>query len=398
MIPKIFVKDYGKLLSSFVFLKLPDGMEWKVGLTTAANGAVWLQKGWDKFLEHYCLEFGSLLVFRLLDGRKSSSFDVTIFDPTGVETQYSCNVNNCTPDSDCDESLEGFEGLLKKRKKASVPCFRSCKKTRKQDSFSIKVEPVEEVAEGCRNFSDIPNCKKKMPKEDEVWISNKGQVLKNKGESTEKPGFKVVMSQSNVGGRFNMAIPEKFARKYLCEEFGSISLQTTNGRKWAVLYKWSRNKDEKVAYFCSGWRVFVQENLLKAGDVVFFEPIKKHRFLFTKLQDTAPFSSPSPNNKIASTRNPFFKVKIHLKSYGNAVLNIPMGFAKKHLSPEMYYAKLQVRNKEWNVTLKQYESHSRFSAGWSKFYHENGLRDGNTCLFEMVSKTNCIFKVTIFNK
>lgn len=64
----------------------------------------------------------------------------------------------------------------------------------------------------------------------------------------------------------------------------------------------------------------------------------------------------------------------------------------------MYSATLQVGNKQWNVTLKQYDGYVRFSAGWSTFRDDNGLEDGDTCLFEMVSKINCVFKVSISKK
>ncbi|XP_031742404.1 B3 domain-containing transcription factor VRN1 isoform X2 [Cucumis sativus] len=386
MIPRMFIKSYGKLLSSSVILKLPDGREWKIGLTTSDNGAVWLEKGWDKFSEHYCLEYGFLLVFKLLNSRGTSSFKVNIFNTTAMETEYSWNVKDFTKEFDSDsDGSESFCPHSKKRNKASVPRRRLSKKTRKEDHFSIKTEPEEGE---CNIFSDIPK--------EEVEISRRIEELKNRGESNEKLGFKVVMSQSNVGGRFNLVIPKEFAGKYLSDEVGSISIQTENGKKWSLLYKWSESDDE-VAYISRGWRDFVEENLLKPGDVVFFELIKKDKFLFTKLQENITVPSSSPKNKTASTTNPFFEVQIHKKSYGNTVLNIPLGFANKHFSPEMHHAKLQVWNKEWEVKLKQYVNHCRFSAGWSKFYRENMLRDGETCLFEMVSKRNCIFKVSIFS-
>ena len=151
MIPKKFVEDYGKLLSNSVNLKLSDGKEWRVGLRRATNGAVWLEEGWDKFSEHYCLEFGLLLVFKLFDGRRSSNFKVTIFDPTGVETKFispSPQIKE-ESDSDSDESLESLtlHGDLKKRKNVSVSCSQSRRKMRKDDLFTVKTE-LEEEEEG----------------------------------------------------------------------------------------------------------------------------------------------------------------------------------------------------------------------------------------------------------
>uniref|UniRef100_A0A9I9EF59 Uncharacterized protein n=1 Tax=Cucumis melo TaxID=3656 RepID=A0A9I9EF59_CUCME len=107
------------------------------------------------------------------DGRRSSDFGVTIFDPTGVETKYfssspqfnedsyshsdsdsdsdsdgNTNTNSdINTDSDSDESSESFRGHSKKRKNVSVPCSQSRRKMRKDDSFTIKTEPAEAEAE-----------------------------------------------------------------------------------------------------------------------------------------------------------------------------------------------------------------------------------------------------------
>lgn len=73
-----------------------------------------------------------------------------------------------------------------------------------------------------------------------------------------------------------------------------------------------------------------------------------------------------------------------------------MVFAKEHFSSDMRSAKLQVGNRQWIVALRQYGSSVRLSAGWCLFYGDNGLEDGDSCLFEMVDTKNCVFKVTIF--
>lgn len=76
--------------------------------------------------------------------------------------------------------------------------------------------------------------------------------------------------------------------------------------------------------------------------------------------------------------------------------NIPTRFARTYFSPKMQSASLQVGNKKWDVALKQYESRARFSSGWGTFRVENGLEDGDTCLFEMVNTKLCVFEVSIF--
>ncbi|XP_011657839.1 B3 domain-containing transcription factor VRN1 isoform X2 [Cucumis sativus] len=415
MIPKTFVEDYGKALSNWVNLKLSDGLEWKVGLRKATNGALWLEKGWDKFSEHYCLEFGSLLIFTLLNGRRSSNFEVTIFDPTGVETKYvssspqlkedsDTNADSGYSYSDSDESSESFREHSKKRKNALVPCWLNRKKMRKDGSSTIKIEPADAEEEECNNVSrETPSCKKRVVPKHEVKASRKKQQSPRKVETTQrfssksdhKPSFKVVMRRNNVQGRFNMVIPHDFAVKYLSEESGTINLQITNGRNWQLLYKWCRTDRATFAYISSGWKHFVEKNRLKEGDIGLFQLINKHNMLFTELQN----NSLSPKKKTATTGNPFFEVDIVSKSYMNSYLNIPRRFAGAYFSPKMQSASLQVGNKKWDVSIKKYAcSHVRFAAGWGTFHSENGLEDGDTCLFEMVNTKLCVLKVSIFRK
>nr|KYP49709.1 B3 domain-containing protein At1g49475 family [Cajanus cajan] len=86
----MFVSKYGKYLSSTMFLKLPNGAEWRVNLEKI-NGSVWFQKGWDEFVKHHSLAHGHLLIFRY-DG--ASHFHVLICDMSGTEIEYPINKAN----------------------------------------------------------------------------------------------------------------------------------------------------------------------------------------------------------------------------------------------------------------------------------------------------------------
>lgn len=83
-IPKKFVRKYGETLSSPVILKLPSGLEWKVGLTKS-DGRLWLHKGWPEFAAHHSINRGHLLVFRY---EGSSQFYVLILDTSTTEIDY----------------------------------------------------------------------------------------------------------------------------------------------------------------------------------------------------------------------------------------------------------------------------------------------------------------------
>ncbi|XP_022132590.1 B3 domain-containing transcription factor VRN1-like isoform X2 [Momordica charantia] len=397
MIPQKFVEEYGKFLSSSVRLKLPDGKEWKVGLKATTNGAVWLQNGWHPFAEHYRLKHGSMLVLRL---DENSTFQTLIFEPSGSEIEYSFKFNDFggdfqeESDDDSDESFEIFHQHSKKREKPSLPSSQSRKKMRSEGSFSPKMVPQE----GRHISREKPSCKRMA----QNGVSNRRQPLSSPAKKAEKkPGFKVVMGKSNVGGRFNLIIPKEFAEKYLAEEFGIIRVQNSNGKTWPLLYKWTRSRAYAFSYISSGWKCFAEENLLKVGDVGFFQLIENGRFLFT-TEETSPSTSPSlsPKKEAETATNPFFKVDIHFVSYRSTVLNIPMGFGKKHIPPGTHTVMLKLGGKKWKVSMKNYDRCFRFSAGWCSFYRDNALQDGDTCLFELLNKNHShfVFKVTIFRK
>ena len=67
-----------------MFLKIPNGAVWKVGLMRG-DDEVWIQSGWQEFAEYYSIGYGHFLVFRH-DG--DSTFRVLIFDKTASEIEY----------------------------------------------------------------------------------------------------------------------------------------------------------------------------------------------------------------------------------------------------------------------------------------------------------------------
>ena len=75
---------YGKNLSNIMFLKVPSGAVWQVGLKRG-DGEVWLDGGWREFVEYYSIGYGHFLVFRY---EGNSIFHVLVFDMTASEIEY----------------------------------------------------------------------------------------------------------------------------------------------------------------------------------------------------------------------------------------------------------------------------------------------------------------------
>ncbi|XP_038707772.1 B3 domain-containing transcription factor VRN1-like [Tripterygium wilfordii] len=86
-IPGKFAKRYGDELSSTVKLTASDGTVWLVELVKADN-KLWLDKGWQEFVENYSIRVGYFLVFRY---EGSSDFKVYVFDLETSEIKYPCN-------------------------------------------------------------------------------------------------------------------------------------------------------------------------------------------------------------------------------------------------------------------------------------------------------------------
>jgi hypothetical protein len=84
MIPRSFVKKYGKELSNPVTLILPNGDKWKINWIKRDHD-IWFKNGWEKFAQHYSMSFGHFLVFRF---EKESQFQVIIFDKSALEINY----------------------------------------------------------------------------------------------------------------------------------------------------------------------------------------------------------------------------------------------------------------------------------------------------------------------
>ena len=119
-------------LSSQVYLNLPCGSRWEVGLTKT-DGTVWIEQGWNEFAQHCSLSRGNLLVFRY---EGDSQFTVIIFDNTTVEIDCSSSHNHFGKHV---ETGEDDVGIPKTRHKSPLPCSRPQKK-RKTDHKSKGID------------------------------------------------------------------------------------------------------------------------------------------------------------------------------------------------------------------------------------------------------------------
>ena len=83
--PEIFVQKFGDQLSPIVTVNGPNGQVWKLGLENE-NDTICFSDGWEKFLDHYSISLGHLLIFKY---EGNSVFNVLeIFDATACKIGY----------------------------------------------------------------------------------------------------------------------------------------------------------------------------------------------------------------------------------------------------------------------------------------------------------------------
>ncbi|XP_062103975.1 B3 domain-containing protein REM19-like [Humulus lupulus] len=187
-IPKAFWVKYCGSLSSQVYLKLPCGSRWEVGLTKT-------------------------------DGK----FNVIIFDKTIVEIDYPSNHNNFGKHYvETDVCIDVLGSYPKARDKPPLPCSRPNKKM-KTNPYVMKWDFSDKVC------GDSPLPRWMEPeyflRKQKLNAKEIAEALKRaKGFKSKDPFFMICMRPSFVVTKLNMIIPSVFAKHYLLSTNNSMKL------------------------------------------------------------------------------------------------------------------------------------------------------------------------------
>ncbi|KAK7357872.1 hypothetical protein VNO80_17169 [Phaseolus coccineus] len=248
-IPNKFTIRYGENLSNPVFLRPPDGTQWKV-YWTKQKGEIWFEKGWKEFVENYSLDHGHF-VFFTFDG--TSKIDVVMVDQSALDMQY--------PSSHTPEQSESLGH---------------------SDDESFKI--LDEGPDSDQHAED-----------DEVTVGNlslnwprvaRAKLLARKFISCN-PFFTVVIRSYNLTtNRLNIPNLEGYIdkrKKYVTVEVG--------GKSWSLRLVGSDRRR-----FGGGWRVFAKENDLEAGDVLNWKEMDAEVWLIDEWKKFAEFFSLDQNH------------------------------------------------------------------------------------------------------
>ncbi|CAK7329782.1 unnamed protein product [Dovyalis caffra] len=283
-IPELFVRSYGNKISDPAEVFLPDGRVWPLGITKGDKD-IWFQDGFDKFLQHYLIRQRNLLVFFYTG---NSNFNVRIFDTSSCEIQYphyglssSKNVQDLglgeleMKDDDDIESSEDDDDVESSEYDDDV-----------ESSEDDEFEEKSNKKKSCTSLQKPrSSCHRKVKTEDD------NEMVVNCEKETSTPGLIKKAHQKTLTNTYTHYRPEnyipiRFAREHVGRDTKRLKVKDVSGKKeWPVGILW-RHIDNKDAYLFKGWRQFLEDNQLKAGDVCGFELMKSEEGVvlqFTKV-------------------------------------------------------------------------------------------------------------------
>ncbi|KAJ4836452.1 hypothetical protein Tsubulata_023091 [Turnera subulata] len=306
-LPPKFVRYYGNELAHAATLVVPTGRVWPMELTKQQE-EIFFDKGWPRFLEHYSITDGQFLIFQY---EGDSRFKVRICDTSCCEIRY-------RPDQTSnDEELRHKRGETSQRRQCKLAdngTHTSTKGKGKMRAGETEFIEPEEEETGCgeqftRTFArrvrfqpveEIDLDATNGPKTNEVSKTTRRGFYEAKGKRKECFGIKenklscaspasqrAIQEAEKIEAhnpcflhlltahdmeKYQMYVPAKFAKRYLngVGHQERILIQDSHGRKW--LLGFTHKNGHYPAYFLNvGFGEFVEDNMLREGDVLHFE-------------------------------------------------------------------------------------------------------------------------------
>uniref|UniRef100_A0AB38Z7F1 B3 domain-containing protein n=1 Tax=Paeonia suffruticosa TaxID=45171 RepID=A0AB38Z7F1_PAESU len=354
-----------------------------------------LEDGWMDFIRDHDLHEGDFLLFRHLG---NFVFDVTVFDPSTCVREY-------PPSDDIDvDSLD-------------------------DENDSAQEKSVNHLYEA----EDNTPMNKKIKKHSTTSLGIEHSCF----VATVKPSDR----------ELKLLIPQPFARLngLTNGSYNKMILMDEKQELWPVRVR--MKKSDKRVYIGKGWRNFCIANRIKSGDSFIFELIKKGKTPMLKfhrmqevlernsmdMQETTPKAIASssalssrkprnmknckqstpkegpvkylrenntPMNKKIETHsttslpfeNPYF-VATAKRNEKDFRLYIPLPFARPNGLTNRSYNMMTLMDEKQNlwpvrVGQKKYKDRVYIGKGWRNFWIANGIREGDSFIFELIKKGN----------
>ncbi|XP_047310080.1 B3 domain-containing protein At3g17010-like [Impatiens glandulifera] len=201
-----------------------------------------------------------------------------------------------------------------------------------------------------------------------------------------------------------MRIPRNFTNNFAKNLPQNATLRGPYGKICPVKL---RKDHEDYVKIVDGWELFYEDSRFEGGEFTVFtydgnSHFEVRVFEMSGIERMGQFHgecSNINNNKVqviddavmlekAGIKPPYF-VKRLLSYHFNKffILNLSNCLAMEHLPSEK--ATVVLLNKEgrsWDVTYIPRKIRSTFSRGWVHFMNDNGLKEGDLCVFEILSQ------------
>ncbi|MED6197726.1 hypothetical protein PIB30_059445 [Stylosanthes scabra] len=264
-LPKKFTRKYGDSLSKPVFLKPPDGTEWKVDWTMH-DAQVLFQDGWREFVAYYSIKHGHFLMFEY---NGNSHFGVQICDMSGLEIEYPFNVNQQEKDNIdeiSDKAGQVFDEMPQRQNNRRKSPMSQLDQSNDNQSTSASVgkELDDETVEEDESEDDISIKDRK-----ETKMSSNGALEEAEKFTSENPFFIITVTKKFLD-QSRPNVPIDFVKRYLTKM--QIAKVRFRKKLWPMklLPYVTRKKSIRLS---TGWNIFAKASKLQAGDVCIFELI-----------------------------------------------------------------------------------------------------------------------------
>ncbi|MED6219254.1 hypothetical protein PIB30_034074 [Stylosanthes scabra] len=389
-IPRKFSRKYGGDVPNPVYLKPPDGIQWKIDWSNH-DGEILFETGWKEFAAYYSLHDGHLLWFEF---KETSLFEVHIFDTSGLEIDYPLN----------DQTYDDFDEILNKPpprpRKRSKAALLSPSTTRQLRS-ATKTTDVERGSLLEETNLEMPVVS--SPQQDffEFYPGTRGfKALKEAQKFSSENPFFIVKIRQTIRTSANFAA--SFFTKYFKNEQQKVKIRF-EGRLFPA--KLCYYRDASHALISAGWRRFARASKLQPGDVILFELVDRDDPVFeTHIYRAQAFKSWAGGFQSLKaiqnfkSENPSFMIKISNPSVLKKHAAIPIPFFTKYFAKKKVNINIRMGSKLLPVKLLYYPSFSNayISAGWKAFVVASNLKVGDVCIFELINEKDQVLDVHIY--
>ncbi|KAF7127870.1 hypothetical protein RHSIM_Rhsim11G0170400 [Rhododendron simsii] len=339
-------------------LKGPSDDAWTIVVHEKNNGT-YLQDGWQDFMRFHSLGKNEFLLFRY-DG--NSHFSVRIYDQSGLERQ-SESVITC-----------------KHREARKMEAESSAGKRKQGRPRKNNINPD--------NLHQSKYCKKG---EDGAGLSFPLHKLKRAKKSKRIEHATIKIEEEEMEPTDVVAYPLLMGNE---GEKGNRERKKEKGK--------THEKHDSKNIKCAKRKIKAEEMEPTIDSQTIRPPIEEERGRVLEKEES--FTSNFPCYKCclkqSSVQTIFLLVSIHPSFYlstsvsflvhnGRQLLQpICRPFSQTHFPPFRTHIVLRnSKGKGWVVTVIPVAGRHSFSGGWRSFVVDNGLKEGDACIFELVKRT-----------